>query len=125
MKRKALNLCLIVTSLFGYLEWGTDNRMFLFQGEWEVFGKLVSDPVAAAHPLTLLPLFGQIVLLVTLFQKEPSKILTLIGLVCLSLLLLLMFFIGLISLNFKILLSTMPFIVSGVFVIIESRRKRN
>lgn len=123
MKQKVLNLCLIVTSLFGYLEWGADNRIFLFQGEWEVLGKLVSDPVAAVHPFTLMPLFGQIVLLITLFQKEPSKIFTFIGLTCLSLLLLFMFLIGLLSLNFKILLSTIPFIVTGILVIVEMRRK--
>ena len=123
MKRKILNLLLIITSLFGYLEWGTENKMFLFQGEWEVLIKLFQDPVAAAHPFTLTPLFGQILLLITLFQKEPGKILTFVGLACLSLLLLFMFLIGILSLNFKILLSTIPFIITGVLVMIESRRK--
>ena len=123
MKRKILNLLLIITSLFGYLEWGTENKMFLFQGEWEVLVKLFQDPVAAAHPFTLMPLFGQILLLITLFQKEPGKIITFVGLGCLSLLLLFMFLIGILSLNFKILLSTIPFIITGVLVMIESRRK--
>jgi len=123
MKRKILNLLLMITSLFGYLEWGTENKMFLFQGEWEVLVKLFQDPVAAAHPFTLMPLFGQILLLITLFQREPGKILTFIGLACLSLLLLFMFLIGILSLNFKILLSTIPFIITGVLVMIESRRK--
>lgn len=123
MKRKILNLLLIITSLFGYLEWGTENKMFLFQGEWEVLVKLFQDPVAAAHPFTLMPLFGQVLLLITLFQKEPGKIITFIGLGCLSLLLLFMFLIGILSLNFKILLSTIPFIITGVLVMIESRRK--
>lgn len=123
MKRKILNLLLIVTSLFGYLEWGTDQKMFLFQGEWEVLARLFQDPVGVAHPFTLLPLFGQIVLLITLFQREPGRILTFVGLACLSLLLLFMFLIGVLALNFKILLSTIPFIITGILVIIESRRK--
>lgn len=123
MKRKILNLLLIITSLFGYLEWGTDNKMFLFQGEWEVLAKLVQDPLAAAHPFTLMPLFGQIILLFTLFQKEPGKTLTLIGLGCLSLLLLFMLLIGILSFNLKILLSTIPFIITGVLVVIEAKRK--
>lgn len=123
MKRKILNGCLILTSLLGYLEWGQDNKMFLFQGEIEVLSKLFQEPLSAAHPFTLLPLFGQITLLVTLFQKEPGKILTFTGLACLSLLLLFMFLIGLLSLNLKILLSTIPFIVTGILVIKESRRK--
>lgn len=123
MKRKILNLLLVLTSLFGYLEWGADQKMFLFQGELEVLTKLFQDPASAAHPFTLLPLFGQIVLLITLFQREPSRILTFVGLACLSLLLLFMFVIGVLSSNFKILLSTIPFIITGILVIIESRRK--
>ena len=120
--RKLLNLLLIVTSLMGYLEWGADNRIFLFQGEVEVVTKLIEDPVATAHPFTLLPLFGQIVLLFTLFQREPSRLMTYIGLACLSLLLVFMFLIGLTALNFKILLSTIPFIITGLLVIVTSRR---
>lgn len=123
MKRKILNLLLIITSLIGYLEWGTDQKMFLFQGELEVLAKLFQDPVSAAHPFTLLSLLGQIILLITLFQREPGRILTLVGLACLSLLLLFMFLIGVVAFNFKILLSTIPFIITGILVIIESRRK--
>lgn len=123
MKKKVLNACLILTSLMGYLEWGGDNKMFLFQGEFEVLAKLYQDPLAAAHPFTLLPLFGQLILLFTLFQKTPGKILTLVGLGCLSVLLVFMFLIGLISLNYKILLSTLPFLVMGILVIMELRRK--
>lgn len=123
MKRKLLNICLIVTSLLGYLEWGGGNSMFLFQGEIDILSKLFHDPLSVAHPFTLLPLLGQIILLVTFFQKNPSKILTFIGLGCLSVLLLFMFLIGVLSLNFKILLSTIPFIVTGIVVIIDSRRK--
>lgn len=123
MKQKLLNICLIVTSLLGYLEWGGGNSMFLFQGEIDILSKLFHDPLSVAHPFTLLPLLGQIILLVTFFQKNPSKILTFIGLGCLSVLLLFMFLIGVLSLNFKILLSTIPFIVTGIVVIIDSRRK--
>ena len=122
-KRKILNGLAILTSLFGYLEWGGGNRMFLYQGELEVLGKLVSDPVSAAHPFTLIPLLGQALLLVTLIQRNPSRWLTYAGLACLSLLLLLMTFIGVISLNYKIFLSTVPFIVTAIFAIMEARKK--
>jgi hypothetical protein len=36
MKQKLLNLGLIITSLFGHLEWGKDHKMFLFQMEAEI-----------------------------------------------------------------------------------------
>ncbi len=123
MKRKLLNVFLILTSLLGYLEWGGGNSMFLFQGEFEVLGKLYHDPVSAAHPFTLLPLFGQILLVFTLFQRTPGKIITLIGLGCISILLLFIVLVGAVSLNLKILFSTIPFIITGIFTIKEIRKK--
>ncbi len=123
MKRKVLNGLAVLTSLFGYLEWGGGNGAFLFQAELEVLGKLFSDPVSAAHPFTLLPMFGQLLLLITLFQKEPSRWLTFIGIGCVGLLLLFMFLIGLLALNFKILLSTVPFVVTAILAVMEARKK--
>jgi len=124
MKAKILNLCVLLTSLIGYLEWGRDMHMFLFQGEAEVVGKLFHDPMSVIHPLTLLPLFGQLILLYTLFQKTPGKIPTYIGLGCLSLLLLFITLVGALSLNYKIVLSTIPFILSGALTVINTRRNK-
>ena len=79
MKAKILNALLVVTSLFGYLEWGQTNNMFLFEAEAEILTKLIRDPQSIIHPFTLRPLFGQILLLTTLFQKTPGKWLTFCG----------------------------------------------
>lgn len=117
MKIKLLNLSLILTSLFGYLEWGTDNQMFLFQGEMEILTKLFIDPISVLHPFTMLPLIGQIILVFTLFQKQPNKTLTFIGMGCIGLLLFFMFVIGLISLNYKVFISTLPFLISSILVL--------
>lgn len=122
-KKKILNLLVVLTSLLGYLEWGPGNSAFLFQAEWEVLRRLFSEPLAVIHPFTLLPLLGQVLLFVTLFQQEASRPLTFIGIACLGVLLLLMVFIGAISLNYKIFLSTIPFIVTAVFAIREARKK--
>ncbi|MCK6694856.1 MAG: hypothetical protein L6Q97_22485 [Thermoanaerobaculia bacterium] len=124
MKHKILNLALVFTSLIGYLEWGTDSKMFLFQGEMEILSKLFSDPDSVIHPFTLLPLFGQLLLLVTLAQKEPNKILTYLGLGCIGLLLAFMFIIGLLSFNYKILLSTIPFLLTAVLTMRHLREKK-
>ncbi|MBK9153217.1 MAG: hypothetical protein IPM25_03175 [Chloracidobacterium sp.] len=123
MRKKILNALVILTSLFGYLEWGGGNGAFLFQAEWEVLRKLFSDPVSAAHPFTLVPLLGQVLLLITLFQKEPSRWVTYIGIACLALLLLMMVLVGVLGSNFKILLSTLPFMVTAVLAIREARKK--
>lgn len=116
MKGKLLNIIAILTSLIGFLQWGKGNSMFLFQAEAEVISKLFLSPGDVIHPLTVLPLIGQLLLLSTILQKEPSKILTLIGVCLLSLLLGLMFLIGLMDFNFKILASTIPFFVTVVFI---------
>lgn len=103
MKSKILNLLLIVTSLFGYLEWGGNNSILLFQAEADIISKLFTDPTSVIHPFILLPLVGQILLLVSVFQNKPSHLLTYIGIACLALLLGFMFVIGILSLNYKII----------------------
>ncbi len=123
MKKKLLNLALILSSLFGYLEWGTENHSFLFQAEAEILNKLFSDPNSVVHPFTLLPLFGQLVLAASLFQKQPGKILTYAGIGCIGILLAFMFVIGILSANWKILISTIPFLVLSAYTIIQYRSK--
>ena len=122
MKAKLLNLGVLLSSFIGYLEWGGNNSSFLIQSEYEVLSKMFVDIGSNLHPFIILPLLGQVLLIITLFQKEPSKRLTYIGLACLALLLLFMFFIGLISLNIKVLFSTLPFIIFGVLIIRHYRQ---
>ncbi|MBL0135671.1 MAG: hypothetical protein IPP79_17675 [Chitinophagaceae bacterium] len=117
MKIKILNTLLILTSLIGFLQWGKDSHLFLFQAEAEIIGKLFTDPTSVLHPFTVLPLAGQIILLITIFQKNPSKVLTLIGLSGLALLLLFMLLVGILSVNFKIIISTLPFVIVAILSI--------
>lgn len=125
MKIKFLNLLLIITSLFGYLEWSGNQRMFLFEAEAEIFSKLLIDPVSVLHPFTILPLLGQLLLVFTLFQKTPSKLLTYSSIAGIGLLLLFMFLIGIISMNYKIILSTVPFLTIAVITIIQLRKVKS
>jgi hypothetical protein len=125
LKSKILNLLLILTSLIGFLEWGKDSKMFLYQAEAEIISKLFTDPVSVLHPFTILPLAGQIVLFITLFQHKPNKTLTFISIGGIGLLLVLMFVIGILSLNFKILLSTIPFLVTAFFTVHYHRKINN
>lgn len=122
MKSKILNSLLLITSLLGYLEWGDNSHSFLFQAEGEIFSKLVTDPISIFHPFTLLPLLSQIILIITLFQKKPSKLLTYISIVGLGILLVFMFVIGLLSLNYKIIISTIPFLTISVLAIRHYRK---
>ncbi len=117
MRSKIYNFILILTSLFGYLEWGGNNHRFLFEAEMEVFSRLIKDPLSVIHPFVLLPMAGQILLLITLFQKRPSRILTYTGLGGLGILLGFMLVVGILGLNYKIVLSTIPFLSVAVLTI--------
>lgn len=122
MKTKILNLLLILTSLLGYLEWGGGNHIFLFKAESEIILKLFTSPSEVLHPFIILPLAGQILLLVTLFQKAPAKTLTYISIIGLGLLLGFMFIIGLMSLNTKVLFSTIPFLTVSIWAVLHNRK---
>lgn len=117
MKRKAYNLGLLLTSLIGYLEWGGNNSAFLFQAESEILLKLFTEPGSVVHPFTLLPMAGQLILVVTLLLKEPTKVLTFVGIACIGLLLWFMFLIGLLTISVKVLLSSLPFLVLSYFTV--------
>ncbi|WP_410221174.1 hypothetical protein [Pedobacter sp.] len=124
MKEKLLNTLLIIFSLFGYLEWGADSSTFLFEGEYEVLSNLLIKPDTVIHPFTMIPFLGQILLFATLFQKKPNKIMTYIAIVCLGLLLGFMFFIGITRINFKILISTLPFLVTATYTVFHLRKQK-
>jgi hypothetical protein len=122
MKAKILNALLIISSLFGYLEWGQGQQTFLFQVEADIISKLFSDPQSIIHPFIIFPLFGQVLLFLTLFKKIPQRKMTYIGLLALGILLLFIFFIGLMSLNYKIILSTIPFLLFAVLTVKHLRK---
>jgi hypothetical protein len=122
MKRKFINFLLIITSLIGYLEWGGNNHSFLFQTEGEILSKIFSNPASVIHPFTLLPMIGQVLLIITLFQKKPGKILTYISIYCLGILLGFLFLIGILRFNYITILSTMPFIIIAIFAVRQYRK---
>jgi len=124
MKIKTLLILLILSSFTGYLEWGKGNSAFLYEAEIDVLKKLFTKPREATHPLTLLPLFGQILLLVALLRKSPGRKLIYTGIACIGLLLVFMFIIGILGPNIKILTSTLPFIIISLITISQVRKQK-
>lgn len=115
MKGKILNFLVIMTSLIGYLEWGNGEfHSFLFQAEGEVFSKLFTEPSAIIHPFILIPLGGQVMLLLSLFLKGQTRFLTYAGIMSIGVLLLMIFLIGILSSQYIMLASTLPFFVTAV-----------
>lgn len=124
-KTKMLNLALILSSFIGYLQWGNGRHMFLIEGEMDIFQRLFSDPMSVLHPFIQLPMVGQILLAITLFQKKPARWLSFLGMGLLSLLMLLVFLIGCMSLGKGPweLLSALPFLVVAVLTILHHRKR--
>lgn len=124
MKSKTLNFLLIIFSLIGYLEWSGNQHIFLLEAEIEIFFKLFINPKSVIHPFIILPIIAQFLLLFTLFQKTPCKKLTYISVFGLGLLIYFLLFVGLISLNYKIVISTIPFVLLSILTILHHSKQK-
>ncbi len=124
MKARVLNFLLLATSLCAYLEWGGKQHLFLFQAELMLFSKLMHDPLAILHPMIVLPFIGQVLLLITLFQKKPNWLYTILSLIFLGVLNVFIFVVGLLSLNMKITIASFPFIVISILILKQIRTRR-
>jgi len=86
--------------------------MFLYQFEFKLFtGKWTRDIIT--HPAVLIPLIGQLFLFISLFEHRYRYLLMVIGTVMLSLLVYFIFFIGIMSANWKTILSALPFVITS------------
>lgn len=124
MKLKLLNLALIITSLFGYMEWGGNNHMFLIEAEAELLKKAFINPLDVLHPFTILPFIGQILLIISLFYAKPSKYLIYTGMLCTGILMMLLFLIGILNLSLMMLACSLPFIIVSILIIISNRKQQ-
>lgn len=121
MKIRIATLAVILSSFIGYLEWGGEQSGFLLEMEMNILISGVKQ--ALVHPAFLIPFIGQLLLLITLFQREQKRWMIYTGTGMLSLLLVFIFIIGVLSLNVKILASASPFIFSAGVLLRLSRRK--
>ena len=119
---KFYTILLIIASLIVYLEWGSEQKMFLVQMEYEIILKSLSHPFSILHPFIVLPFIGQMMLIITLLQKNPSKFLTYFGVIGLGLLIAFIFIIGLISFNLKIILYSLPFIILSIYRFLQLKK---
>jgi hypothetical protein len=117
-RHRYLNALLLVASLFGYLEWGEDQASFL----WEIELSLFSNLSAIVHPFVFIPMIGQLFLIASILAKKPIKYITYTGITCISLLFLLMLYVGIISDRIWIVASTLPFLILSVVFFLYYRK---
>ena len=104
-----VNLGLFVAFLFCYLSWGQDQSAFIFEVEYEVLKK--QDVASAVHPIILIGFIGQILLLYAILRPNARRWWNIAGVSMLSVIAGIVLFVGLISLQAPIILSTTPFFV--------------
>lgn len=117
LKIKLLIVLVVVSSFFGFLEWG-NKHYFLIQIEIELILKATSNFKSVIHPFTIIPFLSQLLLIVSLFQVKPNRLLVSSSIAGLLLLIGFIFFIGIIVLNWKIILSALPFLIVSIITFI-------
>lgn len=121
--KKLWNILLLLSFLTGYLEWGKDQHLFIFQAIVELYEKGKANPLSVLHPFILLPFIGMLLFLFSIFQKSPNRIISIIGALCMSTIMLMILLIAVIGPNFKMLVSAIPFFIVVFFVFKSHWRK--
>ena len=121
--KRIWNILLLISFLFGYLEWGKTQHLFIFQAIVELYEKGKANPLSVLHPFILLPFIGMLLFLYTVFQKTPSRMISIIGAICMSTIMLMILLIGVLGPNFKMLVSVIPFFMAVFFVVKSNWRK--
>jgi hypothetical protein len=122
MQIRFLSVMILVSSLCPYLSWGKTNHTFLFQAEWLVLNKFLSTPSAAMHPLIIVPILSQI-LIVIFGVISPKIALVYLGILGLYLLIAFILLAGFLSGNIWIVLSCAPFIICSTLFILLAKKK--
>jgi hypothetical protein len=118
---KFLPFLIFLSFLVCYLEWAGGHSGFIFQMEYQFFSGEISKG-SLTHPLILFPLAGQIILLVAFFY--PKRKLMLAAILMLSLLVVMILLAGILAMNVKQIISTLPFIGFSIYYFLNSRGKK-
>lgn len=113
----------LLSSFFGYLEWGKEQSSFLFQVERDLLFGALGNTNSFSHPMILLPILGQLLLLISLFPIQKRKWFFVCGFVGIGLLMFMILLSGALSLNVKIVSSVLPFWAFGGFAIRQFFRR--
>lgn len=124
-KQRLLNLLVLISFLFVYLEWGQNNSVFVYEAEFDILFSGTGKWKSFVHPLILAPFLGQVLLIITLFQKSPNRKISTIGILLMGLLVFFVFAIGFLSKNVKIILFALPFVLLTLTYFLLARRSAN
>lgn len=84
-------------------------RPFLFQIEYETLTGKTDTSNVFKHPMVALSLVGQLLFLYTIFQKNPSRKLTMATVVLMGMLVFICLLVGILSINIRIIGAALPY----------------
>ena len=115
--KKLINLGLILAFSICFMEWGKGQTAFIAAIEYKILIEDKSLLQSITHPLIFTGLTGQLILLYGMFASQSSRKLTLVGIGLLTLMVLMVLLAGTLSMNVKMIASTLPFIGLALFYI--------
>jgi hypothetical protein len=124
-KQKLLIFLLLLSVFIVYLQWGKDQSAFVYEMEYQILTGKTETKEVFMHPMVALPFIGQLILLVSLFQKTPNRKLLVAAIVLMGILVALVLLAGVLSKNLRIVGSTLPFITLAILVINTGRKNKN
>lgn len=119
--KRLLNLGLLLGFLCCYLEWPPDNASFIFEAEYEIIAKTQNWGSNFTHPVILAAFLSQLILLYCALKKNAGKKLNHFGVILHGVVVLLFLLVGLLAGNWKIVLSTVPYLVLAVVYFWKSK----
>ncbi len=96
--------------------------MFIFEGEYEIFTNTKNWVSNFTHPVILIGIASQLLILYCAIAKNASKKLNNIALLLLTPVVVLFLLVGILSSNYKIILSTLPFLSLVVVYFVKFRK---
>jgi len=123
MNNRLINFGLVIAFFLCYMEWGGGNSSFIFQAEHQILIRSEGWRSNLTHPIILAGLIGQIILLYCAVWNKGGKKLNWLGILILSPVVFIILLAGALSLNWKMLLSVLPFIVLAILFWRNNRRK--
>ena len=121
MSLKTIKIALLISFFFCYLEWGNNKSAFIFDVVYTLFFENFSFG-NFFHPIILLSLISVIIIIFSLFKKIDIRF-EKAFFILLTFLVLVFLFIGIISLRYKVIISTLPFLILINFYFIKQKKE--
>lgn len=101
----------LISTFLVYFEWGGGNQAFLWEMELDLFQKATEDIAALGHPLIILPLMAQILLIVIIALPNARRSLPIVAVSLFGILAFIVLLGGVGGSNYKIIGFSLPFVI--------------